>query len=326
MTIKLIIENKNTEAVDVNIYRSDTEIDRTALPTPVGTISQTTDNPIEWVDDTAAQHASYYYVIETIGAEDQSISRNHQLQMAQTRGAGGNLLKYGDKKLGFFDSINADSLLNANALFAQLGLTEGTANAFTFWFKFAHNNVVKYVPNAPAGYNVSYADLAAAGAVDGTKTFTINGNVYKLQLMEGYDGTNLPPEGGDMDDETHKSMTNEFNDLVHPMVRPIPLSQRVPNSLQLDPSSIFTADHFNVLIKETDGEGLCGARGAVATDRTCVTTTHQIATDDATTTIWWPVLVLDEGGDSEPVVESTFIDAEDGSELNTEDGDSLTTE
>ena len=325
MTIKLIIENKNTEAVDVNIYRSDTEIDRAALPEPVGTISQTTDNPIEWVDDTAAQHATYYYVIETIGAEDQSISRNHQLQMAQTRGVGGNLLKQGDKKLGFFDSVNADTLLNSNALFSQTGLTTGTANAFTSWFKFAHNNVVKYVPDSPAGYNVTYEELAAAGAVDGTKTFTINNNVYKLQLMEGYDGTNLPPEGGDMDDEAHKSMTNEFNDLIHPMVRPIPLSQRVPNTSQLDPSTIFIEAHYNVLIKETDGEGLCGARGAVANDRTCVTTTHQIATDDATTTIWWPMLVLVEDGET-PVVQSETISTEDGSTLTTEDNNELSAE
>ena len=186
MAIRLEIVNRNTDPVDINIYRADQEIDRNNLPAPLGQLKGATGNPIVFNDDTAIQGQMYHYVFETIGPKDMAISRDYPIQALQTRGPGANDLKFGDMRLGFFDSITIDSIMSVAGLIAELGLTGTTNFAPSYWYKFVRNNKIVLVPNKPVCRNVSWDQLNAVGAVLGTKTITANGFTYKVLMMKGW--------------------------------------------------------------------------------------------------------------------------------------------
>lgn len=310
MTIQLQMQNTNTEAVNVNIYRSNTPIDRTNLGTPIGTLTQVTDSTLVFNDTTAVQDLFYYYVFETIGSKDRQISRNIYLQATRTRGEGPNILQLGDDNLGYFGSILLDTLIGAQSLVNLIlpsvpgALAVGYA---TNWHKFSRKGKVLYVPNGVLGQNVSRTQLANAGAVDGTLVYNYNGNAYKVRLMTGYGdvpGSTPPFSATRLDYET-QTLTCEFNDLVYPLGTPTPNGQKLPNILNQPPTPVNggmgfgntdTAPLGGVLCSEISsqtGNGL--ARGASNTGRLGLSAAYFPAIGTQITNNWWmPVLELVE--------------------------------
>lgn len=302
MTVQLQMQNTNTEAVDVNIYRSNTIIDRTNLGTPIGSLTQQTAALLTYNDTTAVQDQFYYYVFETIGSKDRQISRNFYIQATRTRGEGPNNLQLGDDNLGYFGSIVIDGLINAAGLRALIATqatsitTVGTAP--TYWHKFSRHGKVLFVPNAAVGYNLNYAQLNNAGAVNGTLVYNYNGNAYKIRLMSGFSdiGAVTPTYSATATDSDVLGNNSEFNDLIYPLSIWTPNGQKLPNILQQAISAMNMSSYPNVLCSEvTSNAAYVQARGATTASRAGLLAGNHIAIATVTTAnIWWPVLELVE--------------------------------
>ena len=303
MTVQLQMQNTNTEAVDVNIYRSDTVIDRTNLGTPIGTLTQQTASTLVFNDTTAIQDAWYYYVFETIGSKDRQISRNFYTQATRTRGEGPNNLQMGDDNLGYFGSVVIDGLINAAGL-RSLVASQATSMlastvAPTFWHKFSRKGKVLFVPNSAVGTTVNRAQLANAGAVDGTLVYNYNGNAYKVRLMSGFSDTGATPTySATASDSDVLANTCEFNDLIYPLSIWTPNGQKLPNIVQqTGPQMSMSAANQTVLTAELTSNPVYGqARGLgiVNSRPSLVAGSHVSTATVATTNLWWPVLELVE--------------------------------
>lgn len=292
MSIRLTWKNTNSVQVTVRIYRGDTELDRANLPTPLATLIA---GETQYVDQTAVQGNTYFYVFETIGAKDRVVSRNYQLQAVQSRGPGSNILKFGDRGLGFYDTIPADSLINAAGLIALSGISGMTASTFTSWLKYARNGKVLYVPNSTVANKISWDQLNTAGLVDGTKTVTIQGSTFKVRMMTGC------PDDVDVDSLVATGDMDvlgglcEFNDLVYPLVDRTPVGQRLPNlmSQTIVIAGLTTTAPQVLTANASDTKAV--SRGVSNSARIGLTTINTVVKATVATTLnWWPVLELVE--------------------------------
>lgn len=301
MTVQLQMQNTNTEAVDVNIYRSNTVIDRTNLGTPIGTLTQQTASTLVFNDTTAVQDAFYYYVFETIGSKDRQISRNFYTQATRTRGEGPNNLQMGDDNLGYFGSIVIDGLINAAGLRSLIN-TQATgviapAVLPTFWHKFSRKGKVLFVPNSTVGTTLSFTQLSNAGAVNGTLVYNYNGNAYKVRLMSGFSDTGATPTySATATDSDVLGNTCEFNDLVYPLSIWAPNGQKLPNVVQQTITQMGTDSNRVVLCAElTSNAAYSQARCSTFNSRAgIVSGSHLAVATAAATNAWWPVLELVE--------------------------------
>lgn len=302
MSIKLSWVNKNTQPVTTTIYRGDTKLDRGNLPAPLVTL---TNNETSYIDATAVQGNTYYYVFKTTNGSETIISRNQAIQAAETRGPGSNVFQFGDRELGLYDVMGSDVFINAANLNALVGGAVTTATSTTVtWYKYARRGKVYMVPDRVIGYGTGWNALQAKNLVDGL-TVQIAGYNWKVRLMRGWSesdsGLALPSKSlGTVDMGTY-TQTNEFNDFVYPMAAPTPPAQRLPNWSQQTVASLYPTYGAVVVCAEKVLEGdMIAARSFTAittTERTKLTgamfNTYAIA---SSTTIlgWWPVLELVE--------------------------------
>jgi len=303
MTVQLQMQNTNTEAVDVNIYRSATVIDRTNLGTPIGTLTQQTASTLVFNDTTAVQDAWYYYVFETIGSKDRQISRNFYTQATRTRGEGPNNLQMGDDNLGYFGSVVIDGLINAAGLRSLVssqatGIVASSAVP-TFWHKFSRKGKVLFVPNSAVGTTLNRSQLANAGAIDGTLVYNYNGNAYKVRLMSGFSDTGaVPTYSATATDSDVLANTCEFNDLVYPLSIWTPNGQKLPNIVQQTGAQMAMGSaNQTVLTAELTSNAAYGqARGLgnITARAGLVAGSHVAIATAAATNLWWPVLELVE--------------------------------
>lgn len=303
MTVQLQMQNTNTEAVDVNIYRSDTAIDRTNLGTPIGTLTQQTAATLVFNDTTAIQDAWYYYVFETIGSKDRQISRNFYTQATRTRGEGPNNLQMGDDNLGYFGSVVIDGLINAAGLRSLISsqATGIVASGVvpTFWHKFSRKGKVLFVPNSAVGTTLNRSQLANAGATDGTLVYNYNGNAYKIRLMSGFSDTGATPTySPSASDSDVLGNSCEFNDLIYPLSIWTPNGQKLPNIVQQTGAQMaMSGANQTVLTAElTSNAGYGQARGLgnITARAGLVAGSHVAIATVASTNLWWPVLELVE--------------------------------
>lgn len=296
MAIRLLLTNNNTDPVNINVYRSDTAIDRDNLPAALVQLTQATGNPIVFTDPTAVQDNFYHYVFEVVGAKDRQLSRDFYLQATETRGEGKSKILVGDANLGYMDTILADNLIGSPDLYTALGLVNGSQFPYTYWYKFIRNNKILFVPSQPLVYNITGTQAKAAGTLDGSKVLTLRGNKYKVRLPKAWneDGSNLPAVNYTGDFENMLTQTNEFNDLIYPMIDVTPLGQRLPNLAQMTYSQLRLNSYPNIIGNELSSDGTqMVVRGASATTRQAMTTVKTVALNAAS--MLWPILELVEG-------------------------------
>lgn len=240
MNLKLLWTNLNTVPVTVKVYRSDTPIDTANLPAPLATLAG---GEVTYTDPTAVRGKFYYYVFESITANDRVVSQNYRFQAVPRLGPGPNELKYGDPNLGYFGSVMSSEFINTPSLRAAIGLTAGTIVAVSpTWHKFIRNGTVLFIPNTVLVSTITWNDLYLAGAVFGVnsngnhqngqtptnqrKTVTIGPDTFLVRLMKGYsdDITKVVPAGVVNEPE---EFVNEYNDLVYPLVKWVPNAQRL---------------------------------------------------------------------------------------------------
>ena len=295
MAIRLLLKNNNLNPVDLKVYRSDTEIKPDALPAPLIVMNQVTGDPIIINDTTAIQDQFYHYMFHVIGAKDSQLSRDFYLQATETRGEGKSKVLIGDVNLGYMDNILADALIGPSELMAIVGATGTLNSAMTAWYKFVRNNKVLFVPNQHISYNVTYTALLNAGLVDGGKTITIKGDVYKVRLAKGWDDSisplPYPADGSTVDQET-LTVANEFNDLMYPFLDYTPNGQRLPNMLQ-QLYSTHRVNSYQIMCQERNAGGTQAIyRGANSNSRLAFSQARSAVL--STAGIWWPILELVE--------------------------------
>ncbi|MNX33628.1 Kelch motif protein [compost metagenome] len=90
-------------------------------------------------------------------------------------------------------------LITGAALAAAIGISGGTpfVEAGQGWLKFQDNGKTFYIAKKPVRTALLIEELSAIGAVNGTKTITIGGKIYKVRLMTGGDADPANNGGGE---------------------------------------------------------------------------------------------------------------------------------
>lgn len=296
MAILIKFNNPNADDITLNIYRSDTEMDRSKLPAPLATL---TGKPSEYLDKTAVQGKTYFYIFEAVGNNDRDISRNIKLIAAETRGPGNNILKEGTRELGVYDVMVASDLLDYQQLFAKLNNPAGfTASSFAYWVKYARKGKVFFVPSAPVGVATPQS-MKDAGFMGDGKIIEQNGFKYRVRLARGCSETDEEATAFLADktalvnyDMDTFNVECEFNDLMYPLINVTPIKQRLSNKRNGAIKAI-TGSRY-VPVKEAMADMSSVTRTYYdATDRTQATCLRGIALNTAGA--FWPVLELIEG-------------------------------
>jgi len=111
-------------------------------------------------------------------------------------------LRNGDSTLGYYGQVPTSEFITSTDLATQVNLTAGTALANNeTWLKFAYKGKVLFVAMQPFRNFISPTQLEAANLINGAKTITFLGRLYKVRLMLG--GAASPGNG------------SEWNDLIY---------------------------------------------------------------------------------------------------------------
>ena len=298
MAILIKFTNPNVDDITLNVYRGDSELDRANLPAPIATL---TGRPTEFLDKTAIQGKTYFYVFEAVGNNDRDISRNIKLIAAETRGPGNNILKEGTRDLGYYDTLAAADVMDLNTFFAKIGNPTGfSASNFTYWVKFARNGKVLFVPSSYVGI-ANLPRMKEAGFFDDGKLIEHNGFKYRVRLMRGYSETDTEAQTfiADKVVDTDYNMesvnaTCEFNDLVYPLVNVTPLKQRLANKINTVQSTA-TGGRYIAVREMVGDEALLAFRSntVTSTSRDYIANLRFVANYTGAFA-FWPVLELIE--------------------------------
>lgn len=117
----------------------------------------------------------------------------------------------GDMEAGFYGEIPASEFITGNALATAIGLTAGTAQYSNEpWLKFALDGKVLYVAKKSYRHSIARNDIDFVGAITGTKTITINGDTYKVRVLQ-------TGQGVAFDDSPTNYHYSEYNRLMLPI-------------------------------------------------------------------------------------------------------------
>lgn len=106
-------------------------------------------------------------------------------------GPGPTTLALGDMSAGYYGTVDSSEMFSATTLRSLLGITTGTIwNDTPTWIKFAHNGQIKYIPEKPLAYSVTWQDLYLAGAVYPDKTIGNFPPVGQTPTIQGKEVTN----------------------------------------------------------------------------------------------------------------------------------------
>jgi len=92
----------------------------------------------------------------------------------------------GNATLGFYGEVATSAFITGDALASAIGLSAGTSQfSAEPWLKYSYNGQVRYVAKKPYRHSVSWEHINSCGAVFGSKTVTIAGKTYHVELMSG---------------------------------------------------------------------------------------------------------------------------------------------
>ena len=135
---------------------------------------------------------------------------------------------YGEKKVSDFKVAEAKEGQNLNQYLQSLlsdgfNLRDQMGSNLTNqidWLVFNDNGVEKLVPKKSLKYGMSWNNIDAAGLMDGSKTVTVDGKIYKIRLMKAYNDTVDIRKGGfDKNFEDGSSEKgSEWNRMILPLI------------------------------------------------------------------------------------------------------------
>ncbi|QXO10068.1 hypothetical protein pEaSNUABM37_00107 [Erwinia phage pEa_SNUABM_37] len=172
MHIHLKWVNANTQQTVTNIYRGTTTLDRNNLGTPLVVLSA---GETEYYDRTVEAGTTYYYVIEYVSATTRVKSRVYSFLADYVRGAGGNVVLFGNDDFGF---MGYGTFPSYTEILTKIGVGRETASPTTD----AAVNGCKF---SVAG-KVYYSVFLSGSALDFTTTLAFLKRTDKLPItIEG---------------------------------------------------------------------------------------------------------------------------------------------
>lgn len=208
MSLLLQWSKRNNTPVITEIYRSDTPIDRAALPAILVTL---TNQETEFLDETAVTGQRYYYMWVNYNMQHKSpaYSSSVPIVVSQRRGVGSNTLITGDSNCGYFGDVTQTELCSAAQIMAMANAGSATLAltgwSFT-WRKCIFKGKILFVPSQPQFLN-SWQGIYRAGFVHGDfdrtklpfaptidaalaipqdRRITIAGDQYIIRMLRGY--------------------------------------------------------------------------------------------------------------------------------------------
>lgn len=214
MALLLKWKKRTSTNVITEIYRSNSPIDKAALPPVLATLSN---QETEYLDATANYGQTYHYMWVTYNMQmgSPAYSPSTPITVAQRRGVGPNTLLTGNADCGYYGDVTQSDLITTAGI--QAAINPGAAALSTLgtafnWRKMAYKGKILYVPSRPVFFD-SWLNAYRAGIVYGNfdvsklpfppsgtifaqnRRVTIAGDEYVIRLMKGYsdDPTITPP-------------------------------------------------------------------------------------------------------------------------------------
>lgn len=265
MALRITWENKNIRPVEVEIYRSDSTIDRNNLPAPIKVV---TDGGTSFIDAGAEMGNTYYYAIAVKEGNSRVFSQERKVKVEVNRGAGPSKLIWGDERYGYYGMLTTPEFISYGEIYAA-ALAPGLPATPTAcnWHKFIRHNKIIYVPDRRLGL-INWMTVYNAGMVFGVdgpgpanmiagitpvnqkQLIFFQGSNYFPRLMRGYwdkyedlaalRATDVPaqitprvafwtinalPASG-IHDNIPNAPDNEYNDFIYPQVVEAPALSR----------------------------------------------------------------------------------------------------
>lgn len=217
MPIKIDWRTDNFNSEKQNIYRSNTPIDITNLPTPIADVAN---NIVTYTDNTVEQGKMYYYAIGAVVGNDVAISRRLAIAYRLDTGPGPANIIRGDWDYGYFGSMPIGELVDNTTFKSLIGYTTATVGPATTLHKFAIKGKIYYVPNNNQILTTSWQGLYNLGLVYGdlpvqphvltrfgdvpqNKIITIGSYNYRIRLpasrVDYMDSDNPVQTGGEIE-------------------------------------------------------------------------------------------------------------------------------
>jgi hypothetical protein len=309
MQLELKWNNLNAVPVTVNIYRGNTPVNRDALGTPVATLSS---GETSWVDTNVTRGARYYYVFETISANDRTVSKNHEAYALPYSGPGPKQLAYGNYELGYFGTVLASDFFTADQVSGKVGLTTGTLNTNPnpIWHKFARKGRVLFIPETHLRTGISWKQFYDLGLVygrddNGPGIYTGAGVNQKRIIQLGLDSflVRLPTGGPARSDggfvvptdatlPSLATLGSEWDDLIYPLMSWVPSTQKTinwSNRTRTDFHSLYNTPCQELIVGDTGNHLLRGTH-AFSDERALTFHGSYAITTSSGTMAWRPVL------------------------------------
>jgi hypothetical protein len=163
--------DRNITVDKFRVYRSDTVILDTALPTPLAEVAAGT---FSYLDATAVRNQTYHYRIGVVANGEETLSADMALAYMPYTGPGPQKLLRGDWSYGTFGRIAVEDLFGPAELCQIVGLGAQYAAAggyaASWWIKIVYNGKILFIPDraiANGSTALSWATLYQLGLVYG---------------------------------------------------------------------------------------------------------------------------------------------------------------
>lgn len=177
-------KNQMTTEDEIRIYKDTEPLIIGALPSPLIVLPPGT---TQYYDHDVENGLKYYYLVSSIkgGFEKYSQVLTYEPSFLDL-GPGPQTLVGHNDTAGFFGEVTTTQLINGNDLASMIGLSDGTVqNPTAPWLKFFIDDKIYYVAKQPYRHTISWDQINAAGAIDGSKIIEINGYRFEVGLLEG---------------------------------------------------------------------------------------------------------------------------------------------
>lgn len=230
MSISIDFINRNTQADNILVYRAPTPFTESSLPNVHDTIDPMATS---YTDPDVVRGQEFYYMLAAKRGQDVAYSAIlHAYALPINTGPGPQTLIGGDSRAGYYGTISASDFITGDDLARAVGLTAGIAqNSDVDWLKFAYKGETYFIPKKSHRTTISWDQINAANAVDGSKIITIGVDQFHVELMKGLNpDTTIPFTMGN---DVRSGYNSMWNDLMYKVSEDIPA---YPKTSQVGPN------------------------------------------------------------------------------------------
>lgn len=172
----------------------------------------------------------------------------------------------------FIGEVPASEFITGDALASQIGLTAGVSqysDAGWLHFEDSVDGLTKYISKKPLRHSISWDSIDAVGAVFGSKTVVINGDMYKVRLLSGANSNPATTANGSFDHPgTHDCEWNRL--LYHISAKPFGHASNTLQSEGIEEGDWASYSEKDLVTYYSHGSGSyqwCQETGTTATTR-----------------------------------------------------------